>query len=42
MTNIPIDTYSRSTKQECFPVGCVPSAVVAISGEGCLPGGVSD
>ena len=34
-------------KQECIPVGCVPSASVAICGEGmclprgvCLPGGV--
>ena len=26
-------------KQECIPVGCVPSAAVAISGGGCLPGG---
>ena len=29
-------------KQECIPVGCVPSAAVAICwGGGCLPGGVS-
>ena len=32
-------------KQECIPVGCVPSAAVAISGGvsawGCLPRGVS-
>ena len=34
--------------QECFPVGCVPSAAVAVSGGGgvsaqgwCLPRGVS-
>ena len=40
------DTYSHSTKQECFPIGCVPSAAVAISVRGgvcirqgvCLPG----
>ena len=30
-----------STKQECIPVGCVPSAAVAVGGgAGCLPGGV--
>ena len=28
-------------KQKCIPVGCVPSAAVAISWGGCLPGGVS-
>ena len=28
-------------KQECIPVGCVPSAAVAVClGGGCLPGGV--
>ena len=27
-------------KQECIPVGCVPSAVAAVSGGGVLPGGV--
>ena len=29
------------TKQECIPVGCVPSAAVAFSGvgRGCLPEG---
>ena len=26
-------------QQECIPVGCVPSAAVAIGGGGCLPGG---
>ena len=26
--------------QECIPVGCVPSAAVAIGSGGCLPGGV--
>ena len=26
-------------KQECIPVGCVPSTAVAVSGGGCLPGG---
>ena len=26
-------------KQECIPVGCIPSAAVAISGGGCLPRG---
>ena len=31
----------NKTKQECIPVGCVPSASVAIlgGGEGCLSGG---
>ena len=43
---------SHGYKQECIPVGCVPSAAVAVSGvcvpRGCLPvggglpGGVSD
>ena len=28
-----------SIKQECIPVGCVPSAAVAVSRGGCLPGG---
>ena len=28
-------------KRECIPVGCVPSAAVAMSGGGCLPKGVS-
>ena len=28
------------SKQECIPVGCVPSVVVAISGEGSAQGGV--
>ena len=38
---------STNFEQECIPVGCVPPAIVAISGErgvcpgGCLPGGVS-
>ena len=27
-------------KQECIPVGCVPSTVVAAGGGGCLPGGI--
>ena len=27
-------------KQECIPVGCLPPASVAVSGRGCLPGGV--
>ena len=28
-------------EQECIPVGCVPSAAVAVPGGVCLPGGVS-
>ena len=36
--------YTKYSKQECIPVGCVPSAVVAVCwgglpGGGCLPGG---
>ena len=37
--------YTKYFKQECIPVGCVPSAVVAVCwggglpGGGCLPGG---
>ena len=32
--------YCFHTKQECIPVGCVPSATVAVVGGGCLvPGG---
>ena len=29
------------TKLECIPVGCVPSAAVAVGGGGVYPGGVS-
>ena len=47
-----IDQFSRNPwEQECIPVGCVPSAAMAISGGGggglsaqvggCLPSGVS-
>ena len=40
------EKYEIVIKQECIPVGCVPSAAVAVSGGGvvclggCLPGGV--
>ena len=26
-------------KQECIPLGCVPSAAIAVCWAGCLPGG---
>ena len=34
------ETTSSHDSQEYIPVGCVSSAAVAVSGRGCLPGGV--
>ena len=41
-----VNKYGYIMKQECIPVGCVPSAAVAVCWGGlpggrCLPGGVS-
>ena len=33
--------FNCSTEQECIPVGCIPSAAVAICWGGCLPRGLS-
>ena len=40
LSNISMSTYNVSIpcKQECIPVGCVPSAAVAVNSGG-LPGG---
>ena len=33
--------HQSKRKQECIPLGCLPSIPVAVSGGGCLPRGVS-
>ena len=39
----PFGKFMCRSRQECIPVGCVPSAAVAFCwwGRGCLPRGVS-
>ena len=38
---VHVSRLEALTEQECIPVGCVPSAAVAVRWVGCLPGWVS-